>query len=179
MLAYSTVGWKEEPLWLALPVFQKVWPETHQGTSSASASAGLLRLCLELAVFSSHTNQEPESGDLIGNRWFQMKWISVGCGPVGCWIRTVPIRLGVCARLKRVLYPVLEVSPENKTHRRGGHMTQRQGPFRDKQRLEEVEEIQPWQLWRQQRTCLIPGLQTLIEQLCCSLLWQPWNMAIP
>lgn len=83
MLAYSTVGWKEEPLWLALPVFQKVWPETHQGTSRASAFAGLLRLCLEVAVFSTHTKQELESGDLTGNRWFQMKLTSVGCSPGG------------------------------------------------------------------------------------------------
>jgi hypothetical protein len=100
LLAYSMVGWKEEPLWLALPVFQKVWPGTHQGASPASAFAGLLRLCLEVAVFSSHTDQELESGDLIGNRWFQMKLTSVGRGPVGCWIRVVPIRLGGCARLK-------------------------------------------------------------------------------
>lgn len=32
-------------------------------------------------------------------------------------------------------------------------MTQSQGPFRDKQRLEEVEATLPWQLWRQ-HTCL-------------------------
>lgn len=99
-MAYSMIDWKEEPLWLSLPVFYKVWPETNQGTSPASAFAGLLRLCLEVAVFSSHTDQELESGDLIGNRWFQMKLTSVGCGHVGCWIRTVPIRLGGCARLK-------------------------------------------------------------------------------
>lgn len=53
----------------------KIWPETHQRTSFA----GLLRLCLEVAVFSTGW----------GLGWKQVISDEVALSPVGCWIRVV------------------------------------------------------------------------------------------
>lgn len=86
---------------MALPMFPK--------SLARDAPRYILSLCFYRAIktlpgggsiLHGHTNQELESGDLIGNRWFQMKLTSVGCGPVGCQIRMVPTGLGGCARLK-------------------------------------------------------------------------------